>query len=694
MNHIALSLLFVLILFSCDITNAQTLLFVSPNGSDNNSGSIDSPFRTIDRANRTVRQLSAGINEDIIVYLRGGIYELDQPVIIDNSLEIQGGHKLIYSAYKDEAPIISGGREIIGWQPHQGNIIKTVVGDADFRQLYANGRKVIKSREPNVCDYYKINNWERTKYPLALRVPASHTQLLESSKDVEVVIQKNWTINILRLEQIFREGEQAYLIPRKIERERSLNRLFPRKKAGQFYHLANAYEFLDSPYEWFYEKSTGELFYYMAEDESLPDSNPIRTLTDDGQELNFTIPRIDQLFIVKGENNNSIENIVIDGLTFRYTNWTLPNQEGYVGFQGDVFVSDTYAQINPCALLIQDARNIQVLNSKFTDLGANGIILHSNVKDSEISGNVIKDIAGSGIVIDKLLYAGQNSPTALCKNIHIHNNLISRVGTEYLGSVGIFAGFTDSLLIEHNELNNLPYTGISVGWGWSTKETNLRNNIIKNNYLHNVVNHLDDGGAIYTLSKQPNSVIEGNLIRNVRRSRWSLDYPTIGIYLDQGSDEISVQNNLFQNVALTIYQNPGRVGENNRIASNHNYNGNVTNAGLKLRYLHLLNELSDYEGFCSSEDFAAQNDNFFKIDIFPNPAENYVNVLYQNSQIQDSEIIILDSMGKKIQSFSVENEENLVVLKRIDLTGLEAGIYLIVIKTADSQETRKIIVQP
>ena len=53
----------------------------------------------------------------------------------------------------------------------------------------------------------------------------------------------------------------------------------------------------------------------------------------------------------------------------------------------------------------------------------------------------------------------------------IANNFSPIAPHEDWGCVGIGIGYVREVAIEHNEVNNLSYTGISLGWGW-TQATN------------------------------------------------------------------------------------------------------------------------------------------------------------------------------------------------------------------------------
>jgi hypothetical protein len=127
------------------------------------------------------------------------------------------------------------------------------------------------------------------------------------------------------------------------------------------------------------------------------------------------------------------------------------------------------------------------------------------------------------------------------------------VGDRVRSVRGLSHGYASGTVIEHNEVTDMPYLGISVGWGWTLDDTVLRNNIIQYNHIYNVMNFLEDGGAIYTLSKQPGTRISQNYIHSIyRSSNPSLGAPVVGIYLDSGSSEITVSNNVISDV-LSVY---------------------------------------------------------------------------------------------------------------------------------------------
>ena len=102
-------------------------------------------------------------------------------------------------------------------------------------------------------------------------------------------------------------------------------------------------------------------------------------------------------------------------------------------------------------------------------------------------------------------------------------------------------------IIDHNEIRNLPYTGVSIGWMWDTTATPCKENIISSNHIHNIMNILSDGGGIYSLGQQPGSSIVDNLIHDITLNIGRAE--SNGMFLDEGTKDLVVENNIVYNVA-------------------------------------------------------------------------------------------------------------------------------------------------
>ncbi|MBD0288149.1 MAG: L-rhamnose mutarotase, partial [Flavisolibacter sp.] len=143
--------------------------------------------------------------------------------------------------------------------------------------------------------------------------------------------------------------------------------------------------------------------------------------------------------------------------------------------------------------------------------------------------------------------------------------LITDVTNEDWGCVGIGAGYVRGINIEHNEISDVSYTGISMGWGWTRTINAMRNNTIAANKIHHYAKHMYDVSAIYTLSAQPGSVIIRNYIDSIYVAPYAHD-PNHWFYLytDEGSSYFTVKDNWCP--AQKFLQNangPNNVWENN-----------------------------------------------------------------------------------------------------------------------------------
>ena len=128
-------------------------------------------------------------------------------------------------------------------------------------------------------------------------------------------------------------------------------------------------------------------------------------------------------------------------------------------------------------------------------------------------------------------------------NINVTNNYIHHVADDYWSAAAISAGHPRNSTIMHNEICNIPYSGMHIGYGWSDYPTTTMVLRIENNYIHDLFQgDIYDGAAIYTIggtggtSANP-CTIKGNFIENIGPGAATL-------YNDQGSRFWLVENNV------------------------------------------------------------------------------------------------------------------------------------------------------
>lgn len=523
--------------------------YVSPNGNDGNPGTEAAPFQTIEKARAVVRTVNQGMSGDIVVYLRGGRYILTNTLTFDQTDSGTNGFNVIYSAYPKEKPSISGGQQITGWAPVGNGIYKANVGSLRFRQLYVNDVPAIRARTPNEGTYNRIKSWDEANKRIV--VNASETSNWQSLNEVEMIVFKEWTQNNSRISSFSVSGSDAYVSLMEPDRTRNFQTQQYLRQSNQGYFFENAYEFLDAPGEFYLNTGTNELFYRPRTGEDL-------------ESVVVFAPKLEKVIKIQGNASSYAKNIQFHGITIEHSNWLYPSSEGFAHWQADASVIGGTSNI-PGGIHLQYAERIRFERNIIKNMGGGGLALYSDTRDNSIIGNVFQDISGGAVDVD-LALAGRSQRDV------IQNNYITRATRNYRGGAGIFGGYPADLLIEHNEITDLPGGGVNVGWGWTTADTNLKNNLIRYNRIHNVLNITEDNAGIYTLSKQPGTKIFENYLYDITVKGLAGSWRNaFGIYLDEGSSVMTVENNVVENVFVGLYLHQS---SNNTII---NFTGSVRN---------------------------------------------------------------------------------------------------------------------
>jgi len=545
-NTSALSLFLTIVLAPVHPVAAQevpvrTTFYVAPSslgGSDNHSGTIDEPFLTIQRAQQAVRDVQNTRTGDVIVYLRGGTYELEEPLTFLPHDSGHDGHRVSYMAYTGEKPVISGGRRISGWIAAGNGLYKAVTNGLRFRQLYVNGQPGIRARTPNEGSFNRLRRWDEAGQTIV--VTGSEVSNLQELNGVEMVIHKEWTQNNLRLRSFYLKDSEAHLVPVEPDRIKAFSIRENPQKNEQSYYLENAYQFLDAEGEWYLRVASDEVFYKPRAEE-------------DVSTMVAVAPKLVQLVRLQGTPDAPVTGIDFKGIAFEHSTWLEPSEEGFASRYSDfIYKSNANVYAIPGAIHLENAEGIRFEKNVFRNLGATAVVLRSGVRDSSFIRNTFQNISASAISIGMDLVDHPPDSPQTCRRNIIKNNYFTQVGRDYHSSVGIFSGYTEGIVIENNELTNMPYTGIAVGWGSTSENTTLRNNLIRRNRVHHVMNLLADGAGIYTVSKQPGTAIVENYVFGIVRSPWAGEAPISGIYLDNRSSQITVKNNLLENVPIGI----------------------------------------------------------------------------------------------------------------------------------------------
>ena len=548
---------------------ANGTIYVAPSGNDSNPGTMAQPLRTVGKAQSLVRAMTAGMTGDLTVYLRGGTYPQASTLTFSNADSGRNGFYVKYLAYPGEQPLITGGQPVTGWTlSSAGSKIYTVNGiTTPFRQLYVNGVKAIRARSPNLGSngalaFNRLTGADNTAQNI--QVASSEVSSWNNFIKVEMHIMTGWGDSTVRLASSTTSGNTATL---KIQSPESTI-LFPRPfphLGGQFggftkhcYYFENALEFLDQPGEWYLDESKGVLSYMPRTGEDMTKATVVA-------------PMVETVVSIAGASTtNQAGYLWFQGITFAHSTYMRPSQSGFLDGQAGQYnltaTTDNKQTVGrPAAgVSVMNANHIHFERNIFTQMGATGLDFISGTHDDMIIGNVVTDIAGNGISIGKFTasdtteYHVPYNPTdknEICTSDTIKDNYIHNVTTEFQGGTGIAAGYPKQLDIEHNEIAYTNYTGVSVGYGWTSTVNAMSNNYVNYNNIHHVTQIMADGAALYTLSnQQPASQMEYNYIHDYQTSQWA-DYGDQGIYLDEQTSGYTIAHNAMVNAPTNVAQN-------------------------------------------------------------------------------------------------------------------------------------------
>lgn len=575
-------------------------LWVSPKGNDFNDGTKQSPKATLTSALRQAREWRRigdnRIQDGITIYMEGGTYALHEPVFIRP--EDSGTEKspTVICSISGEEVILSGGVRIRNWKK-QGKLwvadVPTFNGrPLDFRQLWIDGKKAVRARD--VEDFKKMNRIcsvdEKNEI---LYVPAAAVRKLIDNKGTlkaeyaEMVLHQMWCVANLRIRSVEIQDDSAAVRFHQPESRIQFEHPWPRPMVttnghNSAFYLTNARELLDVPGEWYHDINTRKVYYYPREGERMHDAS-----------TEAIIPAVETLVQVEGTLDRPVSNIRFEKITFSYTTWMRPSEKGHVPLQAGMYLTDGY-RIEPkmqrnylnhpldnqgwlgrpaAAVRVVAANQVDFERCRFEHLGSTGLDYEEATQGGVVRGCLFRDIAGNGLIVGSFSPAAHETHLPydpadrreVCTHLQIKNCYFTEVGNEDWGCLAIAAGYVSDINIEHNEICEVPYSGISLGWGWTQTVNCMRNNRVHANLIHHYAKHMYDVAGVYTLGSQPKSYVTENCVHSIYKPSYVHD-PNHWFYLytDEGSSFITVRDNWTEGEKYLQNANgPGNIWENN-----------------------------------------------------------------------------------------------------------------------------------
>jgi hypothetical protein len=479
---------------------------------------------------------------DIDVVLAGGTYRLGQPLTLDAAKgdTSTDGHTVTYGAAPGAHPVLSGGQQVTGWHQTAGRLwAANVPAGTDTRQLYIDGVRANRAAGPNPASFTRT----ATGYTMSNTTMDSWHNI----SDVQFVYDVGWTEMICGVASVSGTTVtmQQPCFDNSTKKPYGVNADSPG-------YVENAKELLTDPGQFYLDRTAHTLYYRPRANENLATAD-------------VEIPRLQTLVTGTGTEQNPLRDLTFQGISFEYGGWTAADgPDGFSEVQANMHLTGTDAwekqgscdrfsttdpgtcpygnwTMTPGNVVFDHASGLTIDSDTFTHLGAAGLQLGQDVSDSHVTGNVFTDISANGMEIGNGTDADPTDLTLIPTDNTVADNWVHNVAVEYTGGVGIFQGYARYDTIEHNQINDVPYSGISSNWGWGHTPTETAGNKILDNLVYDAMQQRGDGGGIYALGQQGDSLADGLLISgNVVRD--DVNYGN-AIYTDGGSEYLTETDN-------------------------------------------------------------------------------------------------------------------------------------------------------
>jgi hypothetical protein len=604
------------------------IVYAAPDG----SGPACAPAQpcSLTDAQQKVRTFLTDMDRDITVQLAPGEYRLSAPLQLDAGDSGRNGHRVLWQG--SGRVVFSGGLLVTGWQPDAAGAglwsAPAPAGLTNTRQLYVDGVREQRARGTVPVTLTKTDTgYTASADTLAHWRNPADMEFVYTAGEALWNIERDglgqWTeprcpiasasgTTITMAQPCWDNSTRRVEFPDIPGRTVSMVGPGSLTSNAQPTYLENAFELLDQPGEWYLNRSAHRIYYLPRAGEDL-------------RSADVEAPALQTLVEEDGTATAPVHDITFSGIQFSYATWLGPSSsEGFSEIQAGYTISGTngYAVEGLCQYVaggtcpfgawtkepgnvsVSYGHNVAFTDDVFAHLGAAGLDLGDGTQGAQVLGSIFTDTSGNGLEIGGTDKAQTTDDADITRDVTVSDNHLYALPREYHGGVAILNGYSQRNLITHNQIDDLGYSAVSMGWGgWPDKigdppTSNFsHDNVVSDNLIFDYLQMLDDGGGVYTQGITGSSLDNGEkVVGNVIHDQLGLGK---NVYTDNGDTYETVKDNVlyhaaYANVASRHTDYRDNLGNNDPTLITGNYwetgDPDSDNKGLVTQGNHLLSD--------------------------------------------------------------------------------------------------------